>query len=128
MALTKLMYPIVSIIGRYDNAYFRSLKAGLSMRSLPPHRIKHKNLAVAPKILACRAFKVADLLYQDFDQATKDKWRKAVKKPNKSPYDLWMQECLTCFNAGRNAPETPSISGGYSNDKVLCDGNFPAPL
>ena len=123
----KLLFPIVSATGNYSTSRFRTTKNGVQI--VPRHRknpTKH-TLSVRPLKLDCQAFKYADKLYQLFQPSTKNRWRAAAKKPVKSPYDLWMQECLTNFNKGWNAPYTPSISGGYTSYKTYHDSYIPAP-
>lgn len=121
------MFPITSAIGNFSTMRFRHNKKGIFI--VPRYRrnpTKH-TLSVRPSKLDCQAFKYADRLYQLFSPDTKSVWRRAAKKPVKSPYDLWMQECLTNFNKGWNAPRTPSVSGGYTSYKTNQDSNIPAP-
>lgn len=62
----------------------------------------------------CKIFKLADSLYSAKPRAEKDVWNAAVKKPQRSGYNLWMTECVYAFMRGYMAPDQPSSSGGYS--------------
>lgn len=127
IALVKLMYPLAGITGRFDGSFWNTTKNGIQLKAASPFKKVKHGLPVKPDKLPCKAFQLADQLYQGMTQETKDIWRKATKKSGMSTYDLFMKECLTCFNSNRNAPATPSISGGYSVGKVLCDSLVPPP-
>jgi len=66
----------------------------------------------------CCNFKLADRLYQNMGLQEKDWWRRRVKKPGASAYDVWMTEALYLLNRGLNPPRWPSISGGFSGYKA----------
>jgi len=121
------MFPIVSIKGRFDGSFWRTDKDGIKLLPAKPYnKVKH-GLKVKPDKLPCKIHQKADELYQGFTEETKAEWRRAIKVPFKSAYDLWMGECMTCFFRGENAPSHPSISGGHTWDKVVCDSLIPPP-
>ena len=122
-----VFYPLVTITGNFSTSRFKTTKKGVVITPRYQRNPTKHTLSVRPLKLACLAFKYADRIYQLFTPPTKARWRAAAKKPVKSPYDLWMQECLTNFNAKRNAPKTPSISGGYTTYKTHADSDIPPP-
>jgi len=123
----ELIFPIATATGNFSNSRLKTTKNGILISTRPRRTPTKHTLSVRPKTLPCLAHKFADALYQNFSPETKARWRAAAKAPVKSPYDLWMQECLTNFNSGRNAPKTPSISGGFTTYKTNSDSSIPPP-
>lgn len=81
-----------------------------------------------PRNCPCKAFKSCDAQWVAMTEAQKAVWIGAVKKPGMSGYDLWMKECLTCYNDGLPSPGEPSASGGYSTSFVNCSGGVNPPV
>lgn len=67
----------------------------------------------------CEAFTAADLSYQKMSDPDRLTWKKALKKPGMSAYELYMKEAISALiNSGRY-PECPSVSGGFSCSSVI---------
>jgi len=107
----KLGHPVLSATGRLGEFYLAA--DGTVLRAHPHPRPPGLEKNHCP----CKAWKHADWLYAN-GKVDATAWRKALKRPNMSPYDLWMRECMACFSKGLYAPDHPSISGGWSRDKI----------
>lgn len=127
MANVKMWYPINNASGSVSNMAFATHAGFIDLTGTPMKKKARPGDRRADETQAQKNFREADLLYQQFPQSRRDQWRKAVKKPHVSAYALWMKECMTCFHSGRNAPIDPSISGGYSGAKVVCNSLIPPP-
>ena len=127
MAKIELMYPIAKAIGNMGTGRFRDTKNGPTLVPRPERPGTKHTLSVAPTTFDCICWKYADKLYQLFSPEAKAVWRAAVKAKVKSPYDLWMQECMWAFLRGYNAPKTPSISGGLTSNKITPDSTIYPP-
>jgi len=75
---------------------------------------------------ACNAYLVADWLWTS-GHLDKDLWRRAVKRPHFSAYDLWLYESIGCARAGLYLPDVPSISGGYSRNNLIPGTTWQPP-
>ena len=76
---------------------------------------------------SCWAWQFCDLTYQAMSDEDKLAWRNALKKRHMSGYDLWMKECLPLVNQGKNPPDSPSISGGFSSTTAVPGIRYPLP-
>jgi len=66
----------------------------------------------------CDAYVIADILWVNH-QVDHELWIKAVKRKTLSGYDLWIKEATQCAKNGWYLPDVPSISGGYTTDKII---------
>lgn len=117
--MAKLVLPLIihALHGQIKAAKFVYTRP-YGVQTVQTHTVPPKPLPqpVPPEVQSCpcQAFKYCDLLYQQMTPEERDEWRRAVKRPVTSPYDLWMRECLTLVNAGEAPPDHPSASGGFS--------------
>lgn len=74
----------------------------------------------------CAVWTLADLQYQGFTIERRTEWRRALKKPNMSAYDLWMHEAIPHHLRGLNPPDHPSNSGGYGTTELNPGTVLPA--
>jgi hypothetical protein len=70
---------------------------------------------------------MTDYIYQLKDESDIAYWRKRIKAPHMSTYDLWMKESLATLAQYGTTPAKASISGGYSIAKVIPGGHWVAP-
>lgn len=85
---------------------------GINIGVSVPH--KKQVLETTELPCPCQSWKQCDWLYQMMTEEQRLVWRKAIKKPHMSGYDLWMKECVSLSVKGKNPPDLPSVSGGYS--------------
>jgi len=153
VATLKLGHPVIAVRGRFANARLRASLAeprfaAKDVFKPPPLKPVIKGEQVHARFLGrfaglrgkqpfrsrlatkencpCEANKWADRLWVNL-MVKHDVWRKWLKAPHMSPYDLWMKECTECFRRGHYAPLEPSISGGFSRRKVIPHYLFQPP-
>ncbi len=115
MAKVTLAYPITNLSGPFGGGKYRKGSKG-SPPILEPRPPRGRSRKEGEKC-ACKAWKYADRLWT-MKAPAEEAWRKALKKSGMSSYDLYMKEALRCANDGNYYPIWPSVSGGYSLDKV----------
>jgi len=89
----------------------------------------HKNDPPETYPLHCFYFKYCDKAYQDLCPDQRASWRRGIKRPRISPYDLFMSEALRAAHERWPLPDAPSLSGGFTTKHVKPGTKIPtAPL
>lgn len=112
MAKVIMGHPIVEVHGRFATGIF--VRGSQQLRAVPPPKKPKKGIETCP----CKSWTHADWLWSHGFVDT-DQWRKAVKRPGMSGYDLWMREAVHLASQGHYFPHMPSISGGWSASKCV---------
>jgi len=127
MAHYHLGFPITEAVGRFGTTLF--VRVGTDQSGRPYKRMrdmKHRK-PERPWKPDCQYWKLSDWIYQQKDPNDIAYWRRHIKAPYTSPYDLWMSECLACFFRTGRGPAGASISGGFSLTKLRYGGDWVAP-
>ncbi len=127
MAEYHLGYPIVAVSGRFATTLWVNSGVDNYGRPYPQMRDMRHRAPHLPFDQNCQNHKLADWLYQQKDDSDIAYWRRNLKAPHMSTYDLWMKECLATFASTGRVPSKASISGGYSIKKVIGGGDWIAP-
>lgn len=120
-------YPITAVHGNFGSGEFAMNRGDILLRPRKPTGHRKHEYHFNPAKQECKNHKWADLIYQMFTPAQVGVWRRALKAPHKSAYDLWMMECLYLFNRGLSSPLEPSVSGGYTGKKAIPGGPYNPP-
>jgi len=127
MARVKIGYPIADVWGKMGNLVFVRYPWGIDIQQYTPMASRVAGEKALANNISCTRFAKADKLYSAFPESEKNIWRRAVKKPGITGYTLWMKECLYLWGRGESSPLKPSISGGYTREKAIPGGPYPAP-
>lgn len=120
-------FPIAEVHGRFANTLFFGKGSKTNIRPHLSRQRRYKRDPKKPFKKECQAHKYADWLYQQKDEDDITYWRRKLKAPHMSTYDLWMKECMFSFLNYGTSPLKASISGGFSNAKVIPGGPYLCP-